>query len=69
MKARVIVEDGGKDEVKSWLERVQWLPYLVDSSWDELLAAIEGPNTDPNIEEAPIVAAIWEGMDDVVRIS
>ncbi|KAH7000823.1 hypothetical protein B0J12DRAFT_692848 [Macrophomina phaseolina] len=61
-KARVTIEDGEKDEVSPWLDRTQWLPYL-------LLAAIEEPNTNPDREEEPIAAAVWKAMDDVARIS
>ncbi|EKG08964.1 hypothetical protein MPH_14081, partial [Macrophomina phaseolina MS6] len=68
-KARVTIEDGEKDEVSPWLDRTQWLPYLVDLNRDELLAAIEEPNTNPDREEEPIAAAVWKAMDDIACIS
>lgn len=56
-----------------WLERTQWLPYLVGMERPDLLACVEEPITDPDPrkeEEAePVEAAIWAAMDGLARFS
>jgi hypothetical protein len=72
-RAQNTIQDGERDEVNPWLERTQWLPYLVGMERPDLLACVEEPITDPNPrkeEEAePVEAAIWAAMDGVARFS
>jgi superfamily II DNA helicase RecQ len=67
------IQDGERDEVNPWLERTQWLPYLVGMERPDLLACVEEPVTEPDPrkdEEAePVEAAIWAAMDGLVRFS
>jgi superfamily II DNA helicase RecQ len=72
-RAQNTIQDGERDEVNPWLERTQWLPYLVGIERPDLLACIEEPVTDPDPrkeEEAePVEAAIWAAMDGLARCS
>jgi hypothetical protein len=72
-RAQNTIQDGERDEVNLWLERTQWLPYLVGMERPSLLACIEEPITDPDPrkdEEAePVEAAIWAAMDGLARFS
>jgi uncharacterized C2H2 Zn-finger protein len=71
-RAQNTIQDGEKDEVNPWLERTQWLPYLVGMERPDLLACVEEPVTDPDLrkEEAePVEAAIWAAMDGLARSS
>ncbi|PSN59182.1 hypothetical protein BS50DRAFT_658963 [Corynespora cassiicola Philippines] len=68
-QAETVIQDGEKDEINPWLERTGWLPYLIDMKRPELLACVEEPNSDPNQDEEPVEAAIWEAMDGLVRFS
>jgi uncharacterized C2H2 Zn-finger protein len=72
-RAQNTIQDGERDEVNPWLERTQWLPYLVGLERPDLLACIEEPVADPDPrkdEEAePVEAAIWAAMDGIARIS
>src|SRR5215211_2548663 len=62
-RAQNTIQDGERDEVNPWLERTQWLPYLVGMERPDLLACVEEPvaDADPRKgEEAePVEAAIW----------
>ncbi|KAG9381479.1 DUF3505 multi-domain protein [Pyrenophora tritici-repentis] len=42
-RAQTTIQEGERDEVNPWLERTQWLPYLVGMERPDLLACIEGP--------------------------
>jgi hypothetical protein len=59
--------------VNLWLERTQWLLYLVGMERPDLLACVEEPVTDSDLrknEEVELVeAAIWAAMDGLVRFS
>jgi hypothetical protein len=72
-RAQNTIQDGERDEVNPWLERTQWLPYLVGIERPNLLACIEEPVSKPNLqkdEEAePVEAAIWTAMDGLARFS
>jgi hypothetical protein len=72
-RAQNTIQDGERDEVNPWLERTQWLPYLVGMERPGLLACVEEPVSDPDPrkdEEAePVEAAIWAAMDGLVRFS
>jgi superfamily II DNA helicase RecQ len=72
-RAQNTIQDGERDEVNPWLERTQWLPYLVGMERPDLLACVEEPVTEPDPrkeEEAePVEAAIWTAMDGLVRFS
>jgi superfamily II DNA helicase RecQ len=63
------IQDGEKDEAAPWLERTGWLPYLNKLDRPELLASIEEPNIDPEKEEEPVEAAIWNAMEGLARVS
>jgi len=72
-RAQNTIQDGERDEVNPWLERTQWLPYLVGMERPDLLACVEEPVTDADPrkdEEAePVEAAIWAAMDGLARFS
>jgi hypothetical protein len=42
-RAQNTIQEGERDEVNPWLERTQWLPYLVGIERPELMACIEEP--------------------------
>jgi len=42
-RAQNTIQEGERDEVNPWLERTQWLPYLVGIERPELIACIEEP--------------------------
>ena len=72
-RAQNTIQEGETDEVNPWLERTQWLPYLVGTERPDLLACVEEPVTDPDRrkeEEAePVEAAIWAAIDGLARSS
>jgi hypothetical protein len=72
-RAQNTIQDGERDEVNPWLERTQWLPYLVGMERPDLLACSEEPVAEPDPrkdEEAePMEAAIWAAMDRLARFS
>jgi hypothetical protein len=72
-RAQNTIQDGERDEVSPWLERAQWLPYLVGMERPDLLACVEEPVAIPDPrkdEEAePVEAAIWAAMDGLARFS
>jgi RecQ family ATP-dependent DNA helicase len=72
-RAQNTIQEGERDEVNPWLERTQWLPYLVGMERPDLLACVEEPiaDADPRKgEEAePVEAAIWAAMDGLARFS
>ena len=67
------IQDGERDEVNPWLERTQWLPYLVGMERADLMACIEEPVAEPdprsNDEAEPVEAAIWAAMAGLMRLS
>lgn len=67
------IQPGEKDEVSPWLERTQWLPYLMGMERPELLACIEEPVAEPDPRQEqqaePMEAAIWAAMDELARFS
>jgi hypothetical protein len=56
------IQPGERDEVNPWVERTQWLPYLVGIERADLLACIEEPVAEPDPrsedEGEPVEAAI-----------
>jgi hypothetical protein len=66
-RAQDTIQEGEKDEVNPWLERTQWMPYLVGMGRPALLACIEQPVANPDPEQEreaePVEAAIWAAMD------
>jgi hypothetical protein len=72
-RAQNTIQNGERDKVNPWLERTQWLPYLVGMKRPDLLACVEEPVTEPDLrkeEEAePVEAAIWTAMNGLVRFS
>jgi hypothetical protein len=72
-RAQNTIQDGERDEVNPWLERTQWLLYLVGMERPDLLACVEEPvsDADPRKDEEaePVEAAIWAAMDGLVRFS
>ena len=71
--AQNTIQAGEKDEVNPWVERTQWLPYLVGMERADLLACIEEPVTVPDArndkEAEPMEAAIWAAMEGLTRFS
>ena len=67
------IQAGKRDEVNPWLERTQWLPYLVGMERADLIACIEEPVADLDLrsdnEAEPVEAAIWAAMDRLTRFS
>lgn len=61
--ARRVVRDGRADEVNPWLKRTGWLPYLVGSPREQLIASTE--NSDSATE--PVATVVWDAMDDLIR--
>ena len=42
-RANKTIQEGEKDEVNPWVERTQWLPYLVGTQRADLIACVEEP--------------------------
>ncbi|KAJ4405824.1 hypothetical protein N0V91_004933 [Didymella pomorum] len=65
------IQQGEKDEVNLWLERTQWLPYLVGMERPELMACIEEPMAEPDAKQEqqtePVEAAMWAAMEGLAR--
>jgi hypothetical protein len=72
-RAQNTIQEGEKDEVNPWLERTQWLPYLVGMERPELLACIEEPVAEPDLRQEqqaePVEAAMWAAMKRLGRFS
>jgi hypothetical protein len=72
-QANKTIQEGERDEVNPWVERTQWLPYLVGIERADLLACIEKPVTKPDPrsddEAERMEAAIWVAMDGLARFS
>jgi hypothetical protein len=72
-RAQNTIQEGETDEVNLWLERTQWLPYLVGMERPELMACIEEPmaESDPRQEQQaePVEAEMWAAMEDLARFS
>jgi uncharacterized C2H2 Zn-finger protein len=72
-RARNAIRAGEKDEVNPWVERTQWLPYLVGMDRLELMACIEEPIAEPDPREEqqaePVEVALWEAMDGLAQFS
>jgi RecQ family ATP-dependent DNA helicase len=72
-RAQNTIQDGERDEVNPWLERTQWLPYLVGMERSELMACIAEPVTEPDPRQEqqaePVEAAIWVAMGGLARFS
>jgi hypothetical protein len=56
------IQDSQRDEVNPWVERTQWLPYLVGMERADLMACIKElvakPDARSNINAEPVEAAI-----------
>jgi hypothetical protein len=67
------MQEGERDEVNPWVERTQWLPYLLGMERSDLLACIKEPVAEPdpksNDEAELIEAAIWAAMEGLTRFS
>jgi hypothetical protein len=72
-RAASTIQAGERDEVNSWVERTQWLPYLVGMERADLMACIKEPVAEPDLrsvdEAEPVEAAIWEAMDRLTQFS
>ncbi|KAL1643247.1 hypothetical protein SLS61_009346 [Didymella pomorum] len=72
-RAENTIQQGEKDEVNPWLERTQWLPYLVGMERPELMACIEEPVAEPDAKQEqqtePVEAAMWAAMEGLARFS
>jgi hypothetical protein len=60
------IQAGERDEVNPWLERTQWLPYLVGMERAELMACIEGPlaELDPRVLGVLSLTKVVRSQDD-----
>jgi hypothetical protein len=72
-RAQSTIQAGERDEVNPWVERTQWLPYLVGMERADLMACVEEPVAEPDSrsdEEAePVEAAMWAAMEELTRFS
>ncbi|KAJ4398868.1 hypothetical protein N0V91_009870 [Didymella pomorum] len=72
-RAQNTIQAGETDEVNPWLERTQWLPYLVGMERPELMACIEEPVAEPDPRQEqqaePVEAAMWAAMEGLARFS
>jgi hypothetical protein len=72
-RANKTIQEGEMDEVNPWVERTQWLPYLVGMERADLMACIEEPvaKQDPRSdnEAEPVESAIWAAMAGLTRFS
>jgi hypothetical protein len=72
-RAQSTIQAGERDEVNPWVERTQWLPYLVGMERADLMACVEEPVAEPDPrsdEEAePVEAAMWAAMEGLTRFS
>lgn len=72
-RAQSTIQAGERDEANPWLDRTQWLPYLVGMERPELLACMEEPVAEPDARQEqqaePVEAAMWEAMDGLARFS
>jgi superfamily II DNA helicase RecQ len=72
-RAASTIQAGERDEVNPWVERTQWLPYLVGMERADLMACIKEPVAELDLrsddEAEPVEAAIWEAMDRLTRFS
>jgi RecQ family ATP-dependent DNA helicase len=72
-RAQTTIQEGERDEVNPWLDRTQWLAYLVGMERPELLASIEEPVAEPDPRQEqqaePVEAAIWAAMEGLARFS
>jgi hypothetical protein len=72
-RAQSTIQVGERNEVNPWVERTQWLPYLVGMERADLIACIEKPvaELDPRSDNKAelMEAAIWEAMDKLTRFS
>jgi hypothetical protein len=61
-RANKTIQEGERDEVNLWVERTQWLPYLVGIERADLMACIEKPVAEPDLrsenEGEPVESAI-----------
>jgi hypothetical protein len=67
------IQEGERDEVNPWIERTQWLPYLLGMERSDLLSCIKEPIAEPDPRSdntaEPIELAIWAAMDRLTRFS
>jgi hypothetical protein len=72
-RANKTFQEGEKDEVNPWVDRTQWLPYLVGTERADLIACVEEPVAEPDprsdVKSEPIAAAIWVAMAGLTRSS
>ncbi|KAF2824584.1 hypothetical protein CC86DRAFT_258254, partial [Ophiobolus disseminans] len=72
-RAHKTIQEGERNEVNPWVERTQWLPYLVGMERADLMACVEEPVAEPDlrndVEPEPVEAAIWKAMDGLTRFS
>jgi hypothetical protein len=72
-QAQSTIQEGERNEVNPWVDRTQWLPYLVGIERTDLMACIEEPvaEADPrsDVEAEPTEAAIWAAMEGLMRFS
>jgi hypothetical protein len=72
-RANKTFQEGEKDKVNPWVDRTQWLPYLVGTERADLIACVEEPVAEPDprsdVKSEPIAAAIWVAMAGLTRSS
>jgi hypothetical protein len=72
-RAQNTIQEGERDEVNPWVERTQWLPYLVGIERPELMACVEEPVAEPDPRQEqqaePVEAAMWVAIEGLARFS
>jgi hypothetical protein len=76
-RAQNTIQEGERDEVNPWVERTQWLPYLVGIERPKLMACVEEPVSEPVAEPGPrqeqqaepVEVAMWVAMEGLARFS
>jgi hypothetical protein len=71
--AQNTIQAGEKDEVNPWVERTQWLLYLVSIERPKLIACVKAPVAEPDPRQEqqakPVKAAIWAAIDRLAQLS
>jgi hypothetical protein len=72
-RAQNTIQEGERDTVNPWVERTQWLPYLVGMERPELMVYVEEPVAVPDCRQEQqaetVDAAMWVAMEGLARFS
>jgi len=62
-KKQRVIQEGGVNEVNSWLKRAEWHTYLMGLNREELIASMDKPD----FEAEFIVIVIWDAMNSLIQ--